>query len=81
MPRLIASDAGLTLGREFDNEAGIWHLPLFWAEPSRVQLALIFFGTPTTLLVDIRWSEIGRLQGPFNWDARRAVDQLRDIIG
>jgi hypothetical protein len=43
MPRLTASDVGLTLGREFDNEAGIRHLPLFWAEPSRVQLAFVFY--------------------------------------
>jgi hypothetical protein len=79
MPCLTASDAGLTLGREFDNEAGICHS--FGRSHQESNSPSFFIGLPTRLLVDNRRSEIGRLQGPFNWDARRAVDQLRDIIG
>jgi thiol-disulfide isomerase/thioredoxin len=78
---LNIDEGGITRGREFHNEVGIRHLPLFWAEPLRVQLAFAFIGLPTTLLVNNRGHEIGRLLGPFKWDSRGAVDQLRDVIG
>lgn len=77
---LNIDEGGITRGREFYNEVGIRHLPLFWAEPLRVQLAFAFIGLPTTLLVDNRGNEIGRLQGPFDWNGRGAVDQLQAII-
>jgi len=55
-------------------------LSLFWAESLRVQLALAFVGLPTTLLIDRESREIGRLQGPFDWDSDDAATQIRGLL-
>lgn len=78
---LNIDEPGIEPGRRFYDEIGIRNLPHFWADPLRVQLAFAFVGLPTTLLVDPGGREIGRLQGPFEWDARAAVDQLSAIVG
>ncbi len=77
---LCIDEAGIGRGRAFYDEIGIRSLPLFWAEPLRVQSALAFVGLPTTLLVDRQSREIGRLQGPFDWASPAAVTQLRGVV-
>ena len=75
LPLCIDED-GIGRGRAFYDEIGIADLPLYWAEPLRVQLALAFVGLPTTLLVDRQSREIGRLQGPFAWDSKDTMKQI-----
>ena len=71
---------GIDRGRRFYDEIGIVNLPLYWAEPVRVQLALAFIGLPTTLLIDRQGREIGRRQGPVAWDGKAATGQLRSLL-
>lgn len=78
LPLNIDED-GLTRGRRLYDEIGIQSLPLFWAEPLRVQLAFAFIGLPTSLLIDRQGQEIGRLQGPAVWDSQNAIQQLISI--
>jgi thiol-disulfide isomerase/thioredoxin len=73
---LCIDEGGIGRGRQFYDEIGLANLPLYWAEPLRVQLALAFIGLPTTLLVDRKTREIGRIQGPFAWDTEGAVRQI-----
>lgn len=77
---LCIDDGGIGRGRRFYDEIGLANLPLYWAEPLRVQLALAFVGLPTTLLIDRKSREIGRLQGPFAWDSEDALSQVRGVI-
>ncbi len=77
---LCIDDAGIDRGRRFYDEIGLANLPLYWAEPLRVQLALAFVGLPTTLLIDRQTREIGRLQGPFAWDSDDAVKQIIGVF-
>lgn len=77
---LCIDDAGIQRGRRFYEEIGIRHLPLFWAESLRVQLAFAFIGLPTTLLVNRQSQEIGRLQGPYDWDSVEADQQILDSL-
>ena len=77
---LCIDDAGISRGRRFYNEIGIANLPLYWAEALRVQLAFAFVGLPTTLLIDRETQEIGRLQGPFDWESERAVRQISALL-
>ena len=77
---LCIDDAGIDRGRRFYDEIGIASLPLFWAESLRVQLAFAFVGLPTTLLVDRESREIGRLQGPFDWDSDDTATQIRSLL-
>jgi thiol-disulfide isomerase/thioredoxin len=78
---LCIDEAGITRGRRFFDEIGIKRLALYWAEPLRVQLAFAFIGLPTTLLIDRQGNEIGRLQGPFDWNGGAAISQLSEVIG
>lgn len=77
---LCIDDAGITRGRSFYDEIGIKRLPLYWAEPLRVQLAFAFLGLPTTLLVNRAGLEIGRLQGPTDWTSTAAIGQFEEVI-
>lgn len=73
---LCIDAGGIGLGRRFYDEIAIANLPLYWADPVRVQLAFAFIGLPTTLLLNRETREIGRLQGPFVWDSEAAVEQI-----
>lgn len=77
---LCIDDAGIDRCRRFYDDIGIAGLPLFWAESLRVQLAFAFMGLPTTLLIDRDGREIGRLQGPFDWNGDAAVGQIVDVL-
>lgn len=79
LPLCIDAD-GIGRGRRFYDEIGINRLPLFWAEPMRVQLALAFIGLPTTLLIDPEGREMGRLQGPFDWSGESAFAQISEVL-
>ena len=73
-------DGGITSGRQFFDNIGIRNLDLYWAELLRVQLAFGFLGLPTTLLINRSSREIGRLQGPFDWNSADAKDQFRRLL-
>ncbi|MDZ4392571.1 MAG: TlpA disulfide reductase family protein [Cypionkella sp.] len=77
---LCVDDAGIARGRQFFNDIGIRNLDLYWAESLRVQLAFGFLGLPTTLLIDRSTREIGRLQGPFDWNSADTKHQFRQLL-
>lgn len=77
---LCIDDAGVAKGRKFFDDVGIRNLDLFWAEPLRVQLAFGFIGLPTTILIDDSTREIGRRQGPFDWNSADAREQFRQLL-
>lgn len=76
---LNIDDAGIERGRSFYKEIDVRRLSLYWAEPLRVQLAFAFVGLPTTLLIDREGRELGRLQGPADWDSKVTIQQLLTI--
>ena len=69
---LNIDESGITRGREFYNEVGIRHLPLFWAEPLGVQLAFVSLDcrqrcwstTEETKSVAFRGRSTGMVGGP-----------------
>lgn len=77
---LCVDDGGIALGRRFFDDIGIRNLDLYWAESLRVQLAFGFVGLPTTLLIDSSTREIGRLQGPFDWNSADSKNQFRHLL-
>lgn len=77
---LCVDAAGIARGRQFFDDIGIRNLDLYWAEPLRVQLAFAFVGLPTTLLIDRSTREIGRHQGPFDWNSADAKAQFSKVL-
>lgn len=72
--------AGVEVVREFYDETGLQHLPI-WIDPTtKASRAMNVIGLPTTLLVGPDGKELGRKVGPAEWDAPEAIAFFRKII-
>ncbi|NIQ94149.1 MAG: TlpA family protein disulfide reductase, partial [Desulfuromonadales bacterium] len=58
---------GLEKPRKFLEEIGVKHLELFNNSSGRLASSLKAFGMPTTLLLNRKGQELGRLVGPAEW--------------
>jgi len=68
---------GLKVVRPFFEEIGIKNLAIYLDTPGRVQRAFNITRFPTTVLVDARGFEVGRLEGPAEWAAPEARALIR----
>ncbi len=72
--------AGPDVVKKFFTEIGIRNLALDIDPSSKAMFALGVFGLPTTVLIDRKGEEIGRLVGPAEWDAPEMIDFIRSEI-
>lgn len=79
VPMSIDSGGLDAVGR-FHEEVGIRSLRRYWGGDLRVKRALAVFGLPTTLLIDRKGMELGRVSGPVKWDGKAAVRQLAEAV-
>lgn len=79
-PALCVDEVGIERARRFFDEIGITRLPLYWSVSLRVHLAFAFIGLPTTLLIGRAGLELGRVQGPADWESDDAIAQLESLI-
>lgn len=77
---LSINRAGLGAVRKFFDEIGVKRLDLFIDERGRTLSELGAYGLPTTLLVDPKGLELGRLVGPAEWDSNEMIAFLRSQI-
>lgn len=77
---LSIDSAGPEAVRDFFARTGVENLALYIDRSSRVTASLGAFGLPTTLLIDPRGREAGRLVGPAEWDAPDMVAFLRKFL-
>ena len=72
---------GMDAVSQFYTEIGIKHLARYVAPAANQVLdTLGIWGLPATLLVDRQGSELGRLDGPAEWDSPEMVEALKTII-
>ncbi|RTM10911.1 MAG: TlpA family protein disulfide reductase [Hyphomicrobiales bacterium] len=71
---------GPELVKKFFAETGVTHLALNIDTSAKAMFALGTVGLPTTLLIDRKGKEVGRLIGPAEWDAPDMVDFIRARI-
>ncbi len=77
----VAIDAGgIAVARQFYRDIGIRNLGLYWGDDMRVKLAFGVIGLPTTVLIDRKGRELGRVTGPAVWDGPQAVAQIARVI-
>ena len=69
---LAVDRAGPETAQKFLNEIGVTALKLYSDTTTRSGSALRAVGMPTTILIDAEGREIGRLPGPYEWDAPEA---------
>ena len=73
----LSIDRSPDVVKQFFTEIGIAHLTLNIDKSSKAMFALGVFGLPTTLLIDRKGKEVGRLIGPAEWDAPDMVAFIR----
>lgn len=71
---------GLVEVKAFYSQFGISHLRLFHDPTGTAGFTLGTVGLPTTLLLDRRGRELGRLTGKAEWDSEQALTFVRRTI-
>ncbi|MFP6699346.1 MAG: TlpA disulfide reductase family protein, partial [Alphaproteobacteria bacterium] len=77
----ISSDRqGLEVIRKFYRQYKIKHLAVFNDKTSKATRAFKAYGLPTSVLIDARGRELGRLVGPAEWNSEQAVALIKAAI-
>lgn len=71
---------GIDAVRQFYREIAIKHLAMYIDTNGKAATELGIVGLPTTLLIDGKGRELGRLVGPAEWDAPEMIDTIRRQI-
>lgn len=71
---------GLEKPKKFLEEIDVKHLELYNNSTGKLAASLKAFGMPTTLLLNRKGQELGRLVGPAEWDTQEAVDLIKAAI-
>jgi thiol-disulfide isomerase/thioredoxin len=66
--------------RAFLNEIGVKRLRFFHDPEAKLGFKLMAIGMPTTLLIDAKGREIGRLVGPAEWHSEDAKKLIRSVL-
>lgn len=77
---LAVDRAGPEQVREFLAEVGAPHLKLYLDRTTRSMRTLGIIGLPTTLLIDRRGREVGRLIGAAEWDSDEALGLIERFL-
>lgn len=72
--------AGIEEVTKFYAEVGVKHLAFYIDSSGKAARDLGTVGLPTTLLIDRKGREIGRLVGPAEWDAPEMIALIRNRI-
>ena len=77
----ISSDRnGLAVVEKFYRDNKIKHLAIYNDRSSKAQRAFKAIGLPTSVLIDGRGREIGRLVGPAEWNSDAAIALIKAVI-
>ncbi len=68
---------GIVKPLKFFKDIGVKKLALYHDRTSRLASKLLAFGMPTTLLIDAKGKELGRLTGPAEWDSEDAITLMK----
>jgi len=71
---------GADVVRKFFAQIGIKHLAIRLDSSGEVLQSLAVVGLPTTVLIDPKGREIGRLIGPADWDTPQMIADLKSVI-
>jgi len=72
---------GAPVIKRFYKKLGIRNLPVLLDKRGEVLRKLRVRGLPTTLLIDARGNEVGRVVGPAEWDSPEAIALVRGCLG
>ncbi len=78
---LSVDRGGAPVIKRFFKKHGIRNLPVLVDKRGEVLRKLRVRGLPTTLLIDARGNEVGRVLGALEWDSPEAVALVRGCLG
>jgi hypothetical protein len=64
----------------FYQRIGLWHLGLWFDPRGATGRALGVRGLPTTVILDRRGLEVGRLEGEADWDRAEILAAIRRLV-
>jgi thiol-disulfide isomerase/thioredoxin len=77
----LSSDRkGLEVVRKFYQENKIQHLDTYIDKTTKAQRAFGVYGLPTSVLIDAKGREVGRLVGPAEWASAEAMALIDEVI-
>ncbi|MFN3233502.1 MAG: TlpA family protein disulfide reductase [Alphaproteobacteria bacterium] len=77
----LSSDRGEARAVDpFFEETGLTELQKFYDPMNEMGRALGVRGLPTTLLIDAQGREVGRLEGPAEWDSEEALALIDAVL-
>jgi thiol-disulfide isomerase/thioredoxin len=76
---LSVDSAGADAVKRFFTELGIDTLKVYVDRSFQTSAALSVVGIPTTVLIDPRGREVGRVVGPADWDGTEALNAIRRL--
>ena len=76
---LSQDQGGMNAVSPFWEEAGLRHLAIYLDKTMAAGRAIEARGLPTTLIIDPEGRELGRVEGPADWDQPAVVAALRSL--
>lgn len=77
---LSVDEGGFKAVRQFFKQTGVKNLDMYLDPNFKAASALKAPGMPTTILIDVKGREIGRLVGDAEWDTPEMIGFFRKII-
>ena len=78
---LSVDSGGADAVKRFFTELAVDTLKVHVDRSLQANAALSLVGIPTTVLIDPRGREVGRMVGPADWDSAGALDAIRRLTG
>jgi thiol-disulfide isomerase/thioredoxin len=77
---LSIDEAGIKVVKQFFDQTNVKNLDIYMDSNFKAASALNALGLPTTILLDVKGRELGRLVGPAEWDTPEMISFFKGII-
>jgi thiol-disulfide isomerase/thioredoxin len=77
---LSLDEAGIKVVKHFFDQTNVKNLDIYMDSNFKAASALNALGLPTTILIDLKGQELGRLVGPAEWDTPEIISFFKGII-
>ena len=77
---LSLDEAGIKVVKQFFDQTNVKNLDIYMDSNFKAASALNALGLPTTILIDLKGQELGRLVGPAKWDTPEMISFFKGIM-
>ncbi len=77
---LSLDEAGIKVVKQFFDQTNVKNLDIYMDANFKAASALNALGLPTTILIDLKGQELGRLVGPAEWDTPEMISFFKGVV-